>query len=317
MKNLLLFTLFIGLTTSINAQNKLVVFNQEGKQFYIILNGIKQNAEAKTNVKVEQLTGDSYKLKVIFADGSTPDVDKAIYFGEPNHEYVTELKKNNKGIYKIRMINYGPTATNSYQAANTVNYTNTNANSNNNNVVTNNGNNNVTTHQTTTTVTTNTNVNGNNNGNNENINMDVNIGGVGMNLNVNVDENLNNGSNTSYTETHTTTTTTTTNGNNYNNNHNNGCFTSNVDLNSIISAVKAESFADDKKIVAKQALNNKCISSDQTVTLLGEFSFDDDKLEIAKHCYDNCSDKENFYKVNSAFSFSDSKEALNKYIESK
>ncbi len=333
MKKILLFTFLLGMFGFAKAQNKLVVFNQDGKQFYIILNGIKQNAEPKTNVKIEQLTSEAYKLKIIFADGATPDIDKSIYFADPNHEYVTEVKKNKKGDYKLRMVSYSPTASSNYQATNTINYTNTdavvtNTNNNNNlntNVTTNGNNGTVTTHQTTTTITTNTNTNVNNgNGNGENVNMNVNVGGVGMNVNVNVDENMNNtNTNTTYTETHTTTTNTTTTNTNINNNTNNnggnqfGCYTSTVDYNSMISAVKNEGFADNKKMVAKQALDNKCISTDQVIGLMKEFSFDDDKLEVAKYCYDRCSDRDNYYKVNSAFSFSDSKEALNKYIGNK
>lgn len=334
MNKLVLFAFalsFMGLSI---AQHRLVVFNQEGKQFYIVLNGIKQNAEAQTNVKIDELTSDSYKLKIIFADGATPDIDKSIYFGDPNHEYVTEVRKNRKGEYKLRMVSYGPTSTNSYQTASTVHYTNTdavannntyNANNNNATINTNNTNgasNTVTTHQTTTTITTNTNTN-NGNGNNENINMNVNVGGLGMNVNVNLDENMSNvNQNATFTETYTTTTNTTTTNTNINQTGNNngnqfGCFTPTVDYNSLIEAVKNESFADDKKMVAKQALNNKCISTDQVVGLMKEFGFDDDRLEMAKYCYDRCSDADNYFKVNSAFSFSDSKEELNKYIESK
>ncbi|MEZ4938649.1 MAG: DUF4476 domain-containing protein [Crocinitomicaceae bacterium] len=350
MKKWLLFALVVGISSLLKAQNNLVVFNQEGKQFYIILNGIKQNAEPQTNVKIEQLTQQAYKLKVIFADGATPDIDKSIYFGDPNHEYVTEIKQNKKGDYKISMVSYGPTTTNNYQSTTTLNYTstdavvgngnnvNTNINQNDVNINQNNSNQTVTTQQTTTTVTTNTNtnVNGNNNINGENVNMNVSVGGVGMNVNVNIDENGNNvnsNSNTTYTETITTTTNTTiTNGNsngkmNNTNNANytdsgysndyNGCYSSTVDYNAMIEAVKNESFADDKKMIAKQALNNKCISTDQIKGLMEQFSFEDDKLEIAKFCYNKCSDRDNYYKVNSALTYSDSKEELNKYIGGK
>lgn len=340
MKKLLLLSFILGFFYSANAQNNLVVFNMDGNQFYIILNGIKQNAEPKTNVKIENLTGDTYKLKIIFADGTTPDVDKSIYFADPNHEYVTEVKKNKKGEYKLRMVSYGPTAQNNYQAASTINYTNTNAVSNTNNGVVNNntssatsGNNNTTSTTTnSSTVTTTTQINETTTGNGENVNVNMNVGGVDMNVNLNVNEtggntNLNtnmNGSNTT-TTSHTTTTTTTTTGNTNTSNANmntntgtsSGCYMSTTDINSVVNAVKGETFADDKKMVAKQALKSKCISSDQVVTLLKEYTFEGDKVEMAKYCYDRCSDRDNYYKVNSAFTHSSSKEELNEYIESK
>lgn len=332
MRKYLLLSLLLPLVSNINAQNRLVVFNQEGKQFYIILNGVRQNVQPQTNVKIDELTSDAYKLKIIFADGVTADVDKSIYFSDPNHEIVSEVRKNNKGVHKLRMISYGPTVSNNYQAASTIHYTNTEAvNTSNNNQINNAGNPNqtVTTHHNSSTATMHTNVN-NGNGSNENINMNLNMGGVGMNVNVNMNENGNNlNQNAIITETYSSSTTITTNNthtqgnhnhsnhNHVNQNHHYGCYTSTVDYNSLLNAIEGESFADDKKMVTKQALANKCISAEQVVGLMEKFSFEDDKMEIAKYCYERCSDPDNYYKVTSAFTFSSSKEELNKYIESK
>ena len=335
MKRILLLTLILGLFSISYAQNNLVIFNMEGKQFYVILNGIKQNAEPKTNVKIKDLNNNSYKVKVIFADGNTPDLDKTIYYNEPNQEYVTELRKNKKGDYKLRIVSYGPTSTNNYQAESTINYTNVNATSTNtnNNTRTNtntNPNNSNSTNTTTTVVETTTHVNetSGRGGNGENVNVSMNIGGINMGVNVDVNENgtgtsinssssSSSSSTTSYTTTTTTTTTSSGNSNTNTGHGNHGCFTSNTDINAIIKAVKNEGFADGKKMVAKQALQNKCISTDQVIKLMDAFSFEDDKLEVAKFCYDRCSDRDNYYKVNSAFSFEDSKEKLNRYIGSK
>lgn len=338
MKTFVLLFVLVGFIGLSKAQNNLVIFNQEGNQFFIILNGIKQNAEPKTNVKIKNLTSDSYKLKVIFSDGQTPDLDKSIYFADPNHEYVTEVKKNKKGEYKLRIVSYGPTATNSYQAANTIDYSPTNAVSSNKNTTNTNNNihssnlSNENSSTTTTTVTTteSTNNQHQNGSTNENVDMNVNIGGASMNVNVVIEDENDHGdvhsnTNTNTTTTHTTTTTTTNSGNDHHSNTNNnvpangtnGCYTSNTNIGSVVTAVHMESFDDDKKLVVKQALKNKCISTDQVITILKEFSFDDDKVEIAKYCYTRCSDKNEYYKVNSAFAFSGSKEELNKYIESK
>ncbi len=69
-----LLILFIGFISM--AQSNLTVFNNNGQQFYVILNGIKQNSLPQTNVYISGIRNGSYALKLIFADGKTADIDK-------------------------------------------------------------------------------------------------------------------------------------------------------------------------------------------------------------------------------------------------
>lgn len=62
------------------AQNvSLTIFNNNGQQFFVIMNGIRQNSIPQTNVKVGGMTTGSYEVKLIFADGKTGDINKKIY----------------------------------------------------------------------------------------------------------------------------------------------------------------------------------------------------------------------------------------------
>jgi hypothetical protein len=90
MKNI--FTLLVLLLTcSVGAQtSNLVIFNNGGQQFFVVLNGVKQNAIPKTNVRVEGLQPAAYDVKLIFADGKTGDINKKVYL-EPNLEYSTRV----------------------------------------------------------------------------------------------------------------------------------------------------------------------------------------------------------------------------------
>ena len=49
---------------SVYAQSlgNVVLFSQEGERFFIILNGVRQNDEVQTNVKVTDLNAPMYKL---------------------------------------------------------------------------------------------------------------------------------------------------------------------------------------------------------------------------------------------------------------
>lgn len=85
-------------------------------------------------------------------------------------------------------------------------------------------------------------------------------------------------------------------------------------FNQMINSVKNQSFSDDKQRVTKQIVKSNCMTVDQLVDLLNEFSFDDGKLDTAKFAYDYIYDIENYFKVFDVFSFSSSGEKLEEYI---
>lgn len=83
------------------------------------------------------------------------------------------------------------------------------------------------------------------------------------------------------------------------------------------ATLKGESFEDNRKSVAKMAIQGNFFKTAQVKELVSLFTFDDNRLEMAKFAYDNTIDKNNYYLLNSVFSFSSAKEALAQFIQSK
>lgn len=93
--------------SSIFAQNtsNLIVFSENGNPFYLILNGIRQNEEPQTNVKVEMLNAPNYTTKVIFSDTKLGEIEKKyllVQDADGNPAEVTYAIIEKKGQYKLR-----------------------------------------------------------------------------------------------------------------------------------------------------------------------------------------------------------------------
>jgi hypothetical protein len=509
MRKIFTFLALIFSLSAFSQNSNLIIFNNSGQQFFVVLNGIKQNSMPKTNVKVEGLSPTAYKVKIIFADGKTGDIDKNIYL-DPNMEYSAQVlikspKKRSLRLFNMVELNTSPygngaetviyrpnenavyTDQSTFQSGNTQNnqgsmntnvsgQTSGNMNSTNQNGTIQTtvngvpqGNVNIT-GTTTTNQTGNVNadgtyqvgsvqttVNGVPQGNvnvttngtqtqtttqDGNIQMNVGINGnIGFNTNVNVSENgqnvtidMNgmgipasvNQTSTTTTSSGTQTTTTIVNGQttqvttnvsdnnqtqtygtngqtqitgttingqtqtygtngqiqvigngmngqtqttgttingqtqNYGTNgqtqvtththadgsiHDQnhqvvnspntqqvnstngqmvqnpdgtmGCFGAVSDVDYIIAGVEEASFSEDQMNYVRAELKTKCVSSDQAYRIVNAFTFDGDKISMAKLCYDHMVDKQNAKKLLDLFSFSSSKEELKKYFNIK
>lgn len=80
-------------------------------------------------------------------------------------------------------------------------------------------------------------------------------------------------------------------------------------------SIRRESFDDNKLSIAKAAIRNQAISTTQVQELLGLYSFEQNKLDIGKYCYQYSTDYNNYYLVANSFAFSASKQELLRYIE--
>jgi hypothetical protein len=80
-------------------------------------------------------------------------------------------------------------------------------------------------------------------------------------------------------------------------------------------SIRRENYDESKIAITKSAIRNQFISSNQVVELVGLFSFDASKLDIAKYLYHYAADPENYYVVANSFGFSSSKTELLRYIE--
>lgn len=329
MKKIILLFVLAASSVVIHAQNcNAVFFNQDGTRFHVVLNGILQNINYETNVKVTDLKFEgSYKVTINFEEASQTSITKSIYMMDNNTEYSFEVMKNKKGVYVLRpsgMVAIAQAPSTPSQSV--VVYSTTPPPP----VATP-----ITTNVNITETTTTTTVSGTT-GNQENVSMGVNLDGVGMNVNVNInDGGMNTGTNVQTTTSQTVTTTVTSSSTNLGS-YNDGMTTNPVheaipvaapsgcyqaipssDFSAGKKSIENQSFADTKLKVAKTFTKNNCLSVAQIKEVIGLFSFEDGKLEYAKYAYDFCADKKNYYQVGDSFTFSGSVDELNEFLEGK
>ncbi|HEX5003000.1 MAG TPA: DUF4476 domain-containing protein [Bacteroidia bacterium] len=333
MKKLFLLLVFSAFAAGTFAQEaSLVFFSENGERFSVIMNGLRKNDTPETNVKVTGLIGAPYLVKILFADTSLGILDEKIYaIDGKERTFAIKLKKvssTEKGFKKVgvnlgRQIEGGDKQESAAKKeqidAQESKYViklvseaalASSSNSNTNPSETNkqyqqqtavNSNVQQTGTSTTTQVTTTSGVAGNENAN---VSMNVNIGGI----------------TTGTTSTTTTTTTTQSSSqaatypdpatpNRCSYPMNDGSF------ESAKKSISSKSFSDSQLTMAKQVVKNNCLSCNQIKQLMLIFSFEETRLDLAKYAYDYAFDKQNYYKINDAFTFESSIDDLNEYIE--
>ncbi len=65
------------------AGSALTVFSESGDRFQLLVNGVKQNAQPQTRIRIEHLPQVGNELQVIFDDNRTPAITKRISFMDP------------------------------------------------------------------------------------------------------------------------------------------------------------------------------------------------------------------------------------------
>ncbi|HEY0676762.1 MAG TPA: DUF4476 domain-containing protein [Chitinophagaceae bacterium] len=98
------------------------------------------------------------------------------------------------------------------------------------------------------------------------------------------------------------------------NNSGYGRAVSNETFQSMKYSLRRENFENTRMTVAKQMIDRNYFESSQVRELLQLFSFENNRLELAKHAYRNTIDRKNYYAVFDVFSFNSSKEELSRYI---
>jgi hypothetical protein len=292
--------------------NNLIIYSQEGLQFTVILNGIRQNPKPETNVKITGLNAPNYQVKIIFANNSL-DIDQNAYLMDggvttTNTEYTYGII-NVKGKYKLRYRSAAPIAGSNpeinpeqtvviYSPVNTIGTTSTTINTSTN----------------TTSTVGNTPA-----GNGATVGITLNGVGVGMNVNVSGDTEM------STTTTTTTSSTTSSSGTNNNSTYvlqgYNGIYgcaapMSGSDFQTAKNSIASKGFDESRLILAKQIIGSNCLLCKQIKELMELMSFEETKLELAKFAWHHNLDKGNYYQLNDAFSFESSIEELNKYTQS-
>ncbi len=324
-KQLLISTLFTGLLSIMSfAQNtsNLVIFSEGGEKFILNIDGVAQNSEPATNVKATGLTGDFHQISVQFADKSLGMVNQNIML-EAGLELKAVVMMKKKGGYALRPFGEPVAISNAPEAPQApappvyVNDPGTPATTQTTTVAA------PVSTTVTTTSTTNT-------GTGEHFNMNVGIGETKMDVNIQINDGMG-GMGTS-TTVHTTETVT------HSSNttapvkaapvqaapepvaaevvHTCGPMAGG-DFGSAKKSIDSKSFEDSKMTTAKQILKGNCMSTDQIIEMMGLFTYEESKIDFAKAAHDKCSDPQNYWKLNDAFTFSSSIDDLNEYLESK
>ncbi len=338
-KQLSLIFGFCFLSLAFLAQNNsnLVIFSEDGDAFYAFVNGIKQNNNPETNVKVTGLSP-NISLRIEFADKALPQLKQNMVL-ESGFETTAKIKRDMKKQLKLRYFGQVPLAESSNNVP-TVAYHSSNdapatPSAPQSDVKVNNDatNNTVTTTTTKTTKTTNTTVGSDP----TNTSININLGAMGVNMNVSGMDGMV-GTDVNTTTSTTVTSSSSTSGTSYPNDgyvkENNkkersysqttpvtpqpvGCA---VAMNAsnfgkMKQSVESKPFSETKMSTAKVATKNSCLTVDQIKEICKLFSMDEDKLAYAKYAYDYCVDKGNYYQVSEVFSFSATTDEFNAFLE--
>jgi hypothetical protein len=85
---------------------------------------------------------------------------------------------------------------------------------------------------------------------------------------------------------------------------------------SMKQVLRNERFENTRVSIARQMFNEHAFTAGQVKELLQEFSFENNKLDLAKSAYRNTVDRNNYYVVFDVFSFNSSKQELSSYMSS-
>lgn len=85
-------------------------------------------------------------------------------------------------------------------------------------------------------------------------------------------------------------------------------------FSSIVQTLRREYSENSRLLLAKQIIDRNYFSSDQVKYLMQLFSFENNRLELAKSAYRYTTDQRNYFVVYDALSYSNSKEQLADYI---
>ena len=320
MKTIITSILILLSFVCFSQTNDLVVFSEQGDEFTLFINSVQQNESPQANVIVENISGESYSLRLDFVDLSIPVLTKNIWTESKNVEITVIAKVNKKGKYVLKY--RGETAKivdDSNADASYVNYEDPNAdNSNNTSNATN-----TTTNTSSTTVTTErvprenidmpseteVNMNVTSGDGDEIVAMEIQIDESGMSLqtgngeetvSMDISINMENHPDAEVYESESYTTTTTT------------TYTTSSTTN--VSTVDDFVENDNHDEIQFANSNSRCsfeMSPQEflkAVSSVKSKDFEDDKLRVAKQvCENNCMTSEQIRDMNTIFTFESTK----------
>lgn len=309
MKTTLLLNVLVACFISTTALSQKVsafeIFSENGDKFTLSIDGVQINDEPAANVRATDLKGDFFRIGVQFEDKAMGQVNQgfAINPGMEQKAMIT-LKKNGK--YAIRpsgqAFAYKPETADEPAPAPSPELTTKKTTAK--------------TEAPSTKVTTTTTDSAERTG--ESVSMDVDMMGTKVGVSIKVDDGMGGGTTTTTTEESYETEMTTTVEEAPAEETVPSCSEmASGDFKEVLTSLNSKTFSDSKMTQAKQVLRGNCMSAEQIKTVMGTFTYEDDKLEFAKAAYDRCADPQNYWKLNDAFDYEMTIDELNEFLESK
>lgn len=281
MKRLFLLLIILFLYSQVFSQGKLTFFSQDGKKFWVIINGKKINEEPQFNVSDIPVDFQWGKARIIFEDEKIKPIDKNVQAVDDNNWlHVKYMIKNRKGKYIINDFgssfeilgpiagnqNNSPSQTNNQQSVNNIPQPETPAQpqqtNNQNNTALNNQNTPVTSQNSTNQP--------------NHYEMPGYHGKIGCPWPMQAS-----------------------------------------DFQESKNSITSKKFDDTRLTIAKQITSANCLLCSQVKEIMLLFTFEDSRLEYAKYAYDYVFDISNYFRLNDAFTFESTIEELNNYISNK
>lgn len=88
------------------------------------------------------------------------------------------------------------------------------------------------------------------------------------------------------------------------------------DFNYLLQSINNQQGDDSKMAVAKEAIDQRNVNSDQVARIMNCFETDEAKVDFAIYAYPHVTDKQNFYRVNNSFRNPESAQQLGGYLDS-
>jgi len=321
MRKKLQISTFLAMLCFIGAKSQstsnCTVFSENGEKFKLTVDGTLANETFQTNVQVTGLEGDMHRFSVQFEESTRGSVNQNLFL-EPDLAYKVLVKLKKNGQYALRPFGE-PVAISKvqdqprqelpvYSSAPEPAVAKTSS-----------------TEPSTTVVTTTTTTSGTPNG--EGVSIKVNFDETNMGMDVNINDQMGDMETTTTvktTETRSRQTQTVAEETTYMEEDPardrivKSCEAmAGGDFADATKTIASKSFEDSKMTTAKQILKGNCVNTDQITKLMGLFTYEESKLELAKIAHEKCTDTQNYWKLNDAFTFESSIDELNEFLETK
>jgi len=100
-------------------------------------------------------------------------------------------------------------------------------------------------------------------------------------------------------------------------NHDPPCEITEKEYYTALKAVESKPFSAEKMSTARLATKGKCMTNDQIRGIAKLFDFEEQTLEFIKYAYDLATEKSTYYALEDVFKFMSSKDAFNKFLNSR